>query len=106
MPDGDLVAEEPGRACAGVGDQGLLLAEFQREVFTQELSEAGFCLLFFGLGSGESQEMVIALCFCGGEGPEAVGDVFLDQASRFRPFISHLGGCRMVATTGAATEWT
>ena|SRR2546423_5600531 len=74
MPDGDLVAEEPGRACAGVGDQGLLLAEFQREVFTQELSEAGFDLLCFGLGSDESQEMVIALCRtldyaeCDGEG--------------------------------------
>ncbi|WP_211231861.1 hypothetical protein [Amycolatopsis balhimycina] len=34
--DGDLVAEEPGRACAGVGDQRLVLGEFELEFVTQE----------------------------------------------------------------------
>ena len=35
--DGDLVAEEPRRAGAGVGDQRLVLGQFQLEVVTQEL---------------------------------------------------------------------
>ena len=38
--DGDLVAEEPRRAGAGVGDQRLVLGQFQLEVITQELGQA------------------------------------------------------------------
>jgi hypothetical protein len=37
---GDLVAEEPRRAGAGVGDQRLCLGQLQLEVILQELSEA------------------------------------------------------------------
>jgi hypothetical protein len=35
--DGDVVAEEPRRLAAGVGDQGFLLVQFQPEGFPEEL---------------------------------------------------------------------
>jgi hypothetical protein len=59
---GDLVAEEPCRAGAGVGDQRLGLGQFQLEVFLQELGEATFDLLGFGLWSGEPEQDVVGLC--------------------------------------------
>ena len=59
--DGDLVAEESGRACAGVGDQCLLLRQFQFEVVTQEFRKSDLDFLCFGLGSGEPEEVVIAV---------------------------------------------
>jgi hypothetical protein len=60
--DGDLVAKEPRRAGAGVGDQRLGLRQFQRELLAQELSEATFDLLSFGSWSGEPEQDVIGLC--------------------------------------------
>ena len=45
--DGDLIAEEPRRTGAGVGDQRLLLGQLQLEVIAQELGEATFDLLSF-----------------------------------------------------------
>jgi hypothetical protein len=48
VPDGDLIAEKPRRAGAGVGDQGLILRQFQLEVITQERGEASLDLLAFG----------------------------------------------------------
>jgi len=62
VPDGDLVAEEPRRVRAGVGDQRLGLGQLQLEVLLQELSEATFDLLGFGLRSGEPEQDVIGLC--------------------------------------------
>jgi hypothetical protein len=59
--NGDLVAEESCRACSGVGDQGFLLGEFQLEVFAQELRQPLLDFLGFGFGSGEPEEMVIAV---------------------------------------------
>jgi hypothetical protein len=53
--DGDLVAEESGRACAGVGDQRLVLGQFQCEFVTQKLGQAMFDFLGFGLGAGEPE---------------------------------------------------
>jgi hypothetical protein len=44
---GDLVAEEPRRVGAGVGDQRLGLRQLQREFVVQELTEATFDLLSF-----------------------------------------------------------
>ena len=38
--DGDLVAEEPRRAGSGVGDQGFVRVEFQREFVAQERAPA------------------------------------------------------------------
>ena len=61
MLDGDLVAEEGRCLGAGVRDQGLVLVEFQLEVVMQELSEALFDLLGFGLGSGEPEEVIICV---------------------------------------------
>ena len=58
---GDLVAEEPRRASAGVGDQRLGLGQLQLEVLLQELSEATFDLLGFGLRSGEPEQDVIGI---------------------------------------------
>ena len=55
--DRDLVAEEPRRAGAGVGDQRLVLGEFQLEFVTQELRQALFDLLGFGLRSGEPEQV-------------------------------------------------
>jgi hypothetical protein len=60
--DGDLVAEEPGRACAGVGDQRFVLGEFELEFVAQELGQALFDVLGFGLRSGEPEQMVVCLC--------------------------------------------
>jgi hypothetical protein len=59
--DGDLVAEEPGRACAGVGDQRLVPGEFQLEFVAQELGQALFDVLGLGLRAGEPEQMVICL---------------------------------------------
>jgi len=60
--DGDLVAEEPRRARAGVGDQRLLLRQFQLEVVLQEPGKAVSDLLCLGFRSGEPEEVVICLC--------------------------------------------
>jgi hypothetical protein len=60
--DGDLVAEEPRRAGAGVGDQRFLLGQFQLEFFTQELGQALLDFPGFGLRSGEPEQMIIGLC--------------------------------------------
>jgi hypothetical protein len=60
--DGDLVAEESGRAGAGVGDQRLALGEFELEFVTQELGQALFDVFGFGLWSGEPEQMVVCLC--------------------------------------------
>ena len=57
VPDGDLVAEEPRRAGAGMGDQRLGLGQLQLEVFLQELGEATFDLLGFGLRSVNPSRM-------------------------------------------------
>jgi hypothetical protein len=60
--DGDVVAEEPRRVAAGVGDRRLGLGQLQVEVIAQELSEATFDFLGFGLRSGEPEQDVIGLC--------------------------------------------
>ena len=60
--DGDLIAEEPRRTGAGVGDQGLGLVQLQREGLPQERRQFGLDLLGFGLRPDESQDMVIGLC--------------------------------------------
>jgi hypothetical protein len=60
--DGDLVAEETGRACAGVGYQRLVGGQLQFEVVMQERRQPLSDLLSFGLRSGEPEQMVICLC--------------------------------------------
>jgi hypothetical protein len=60
--DGDLVAEEPRRAGAGVGDQCLAGVQFQREGLSQERRQPGFDLLGFGLRPGEPQQVIVGLC--------------------------------------------
>jgi hypothetical protein len=62
VPDGDLVAEEPRRAGAGMGDQRLVLGQFQLEILTQEPCQALLDLLGFGPWPDEPQEMIIGLC--------------------------------------------
>ena len=59
MLGGDLVAEEPRRAGAGMGDQRLGLGQLELEILLQELSEATFDLLGFGLRSGEPEQDVV-----------------------------------------------
>jgi hypothetical protein len=60
--DPDVIAEEPRRLAAGVGDQGLLLAEFQSEGLPEELRQPGLDLLGFGFRPGESQQVIVRLC--------------------------------------------
>ena len=62
MLGGDLVAEEPRRAGAGVGDQRLGLGQLELEILLQELSEATFDLLGLVLRSSEPEQDVICLC--------------------------------------------
>jgi hypothetical protein len=45
-----------------MGDQRLVLGQFQLEVVTQERRQALFDLLGFGLWSGEPEQDVIGLC--------------------------------------------
>jgi len=59
--DGDLVAEEPCRVRAGVGDQRLALGQLQLEVIAQELGEMTLDLLGFGLRSGEPEQDVVGV---------------------------------------------
>jgi hypothetical protein len=59
MLGGDLIAEEPRRVGAGVGDQRLVLGQLQLEVISQEPAEATFDLLSFGLWSGEPEQDII-----------------------------------------------
>ena len=59
--DGDLVAEEPRRASAGVGDQCFSGVQFQREGFPQELRQFRLDLLGLGPRPDESQQMVICV---------------------------------------------
>ena len=47
--DDDVVAEEPRRLAAGVGDQGLVLVQFQPEGLPEEPRQFGLDLLGFGL---------------------------------------------------------
>ncbi len=54
----DLVVEEARSVCPRVGDQRLLLGEFQLEVVAQELAQSSLDLLGFGPWPGESQEEV------------------------------------------------
>ena len=61
MLDRDLIAEESRRACAGVGDQGLLGGQFQLEFITQELRQPLFDLLGLGLRPGEPEEVVVGV---------------------------------------------
>ena len=58
---GDLVAEEFRRPGAGVRDQRLVLRQFQLEFVTQELRQALFDLLGFGLRSGEPEQGVVGV---------------------------------------------
>jgi hypothetical protein len=60
--DGDVVAEEPRRVGAGVGDQRLGLGQLELEVIAQELGEATLDLFGSGLRSGEPEQDVIGLC--------------------------------------------
>jgi hypothetical protein len=60
--DGDVVAEEPRRLAAGVGDQGFLLVQFQPEGFPEEPRQPGLDFLGLGLRPGESQQVIVRLC--------------------------------------------
>jgi hypothetical protein len=60
--DGDVVAEEACPLGAGMGDQGLFLAEFQAEGLPEELRQFRLDLFGFGLRAGESEDMIVGLC--------------------------------------------
>src|SRR5262249_43189157 len=57
----DVVVEESCGPGTGVGDQGLVLGQFQLEVIPQELGQACFDLLGLGLGSGEPEQLVVGI---------------------------------------------
>lgn len=60
--DGDLVAEEPCRAAAGMGDRRLLFGQLQLENLSQELPESAFDRLGLGFRSGEPTPAVLEPC--------------------------------------------
>jgi hypothetical protein len=60
--DDDVIAEEPRWLGAGVGDQGLVLVQFQSEGLPEERGQPGLDVLSFGLRPGEPQQVVICLC--------------------------------------------
>ncbi|MFI5066555.1 MAG: hypothetical protein ACHP9Z_21625 [Streptosporangiales bacterium] len=62
MLDPDVVAEEPRRLGAGVGDQGFLLVQFQSEGLPEERCQFRLDFLGFGLRPDKSQYVVICLC--------------------------------------------
>jgi hypothetical protein len=60
--EGDhIVAEKPRGRRPGVGDQGLVLGQCQRERVSQERLEMTLTLLGFCPWSAESQERIICL---------------------------------------------
>jgi hypothetical protein len=59
--DGDLVAEEPRCLGTPVSDERLVRRQVQLEIVTQELRQPGFDRLGFGLGSDESEQMIIGV---------------------------------------------
>jgi hypothetical protein len=61
--DVDLVAEEPCRPSAGVGEQRLVGGQFQLEFVMQELRQTLFDFLCFGLWSGESEQVIVGLSY-------------------------------------------
>jgi len=60
--DGDVVAGEPRGLGAAVRDQRLGRRQFQLEVLAQELGQALFDLLGFGLRAGEPEQVIVGLC--------------------------------------------
>ena len=58
----DVIAEEPRLLGAGVGDQRLACRQFQLEVLAQEVGQALFDLLGFGLRAGKPEQVIIGLC--------------------------------------------
>ncbi len=59
--DGDVIAEEPRRLGTGVRDQRLGRRQFQLEIITQEVGQALFDLLGFGLRAGEPEQVIIGV---------------------------------------------
>jgi len=60
--DDDLVAEVAGRPGPGVGDQGFVLVEFEREFTAQVPCQLIFDSLGFGFRSDKPQKMIVGLC--------------------------------------------
>jgi hypothetical protein len=83
MLDDDLVAEVPGRPGAGVGDQRLVRAEFEREFAAQEPCQLIFDFLGFGFWSGEPQEMIVGIARVAQPPVPGVGRV--PEGERARP---------------------
>ena len=59
--DGDVIAEEPRGLGAAVRDQRLACRQFQLEVLAQEVSQAPFDLLGFGLRAGEPEQVIVGI---------------------------------------------
>ncbi len=94
MLDGDLVAEEPRRARAGVGDQGFLPRQLQLEVIAQECREAGLDLLSLGLRPGEPEEVIVGVPDVA-EPPEA--GILRIPAGQAPELLAQLARCGSVA---------
>jgi hypothetical protein len=59
--DDDLIAEEPCRLGAGVGDQRLPSGQFQREFVAKECRQLPLDFLGPGLRPGEPQDVVVGI---------------------------------------------
>ena len=91
--DPDVVAEEPRRLAAGVGDQGFLLAEFQPEGLPEERGQPGLDLLGFGLRPGKSQYVIIRVPYVL---QAAVTGVHRVGRGKRAQLLSQVTGCRPV----------
>ena len=98
---GDLVAEEPRRAGAGVGDQRLCLGQLQLELLLQELGEATFDLLGFGLRSGEPEQDVIGVSDVPQPPVARIVGILAGEAALLLAQRPHRG---MIATAASSSE--
>ena len=80
--DDDLVAEEFRRLGAGVGDQGLVLAQRQLEILAQELGEAGPDLLGLGFRPGEPEQRVVGVTYLAQPPVAGIAGIHAGQAAQ------------------------
>ena len=93
--DLDVVAEEPRRLAAGVGDQGLLLVQFQPEGLPEERGQPGLDLLGFGLRPDKSQYVIIRVPYVLQAAVTGVHRVDSGERAKLLPQVT--GGCPVPA---------
>jgi len=100
--NGDLVAQESRRACAGVGDERLGLRQFQVEFVTQERRDTVLDVLGLGFRPGEPEEMVIAVPHVTQSPEPQIGGVL----ARYQPHLAaQRGGKHSLSVSQLRFRW-